>query len=205
MISDFTRFQLYFGILHPILAIGIVISLGFILFKLLLIDHRWEIYNDKTHHGFVIAALTAPLFGFITILIDLQFKYPKDINAEIQSGVLFYPVMGFVVEIIFHVLPLSITWYFINQISDTNLQNKFLKISIIIIALIEPLFQLAFGTPDYFPIWIAIYFGVHLFVFNYIQLQLFNKYDFVSMYSFRLVYYLLWHIIWGYMRLFIIY
>lgn len=35
----------------------------------------------------------------------------------------------------------------------------------------------------------------------YTRLALFKRYDFVTMYTFRLVYYLLWHIVWGVIRL----
>ena len=31
--------------------------------------------------------------------------------------------------------------------------------------------------------------------------QLFQRYDFMAMHAFRLVYYLTWHIVWGYARL----
>jgi hypothetical protein len=43
--------------------------------------------------------------------------------------------------------------------------------------------------------------GVHIYVFNALQLYVFKRYDFLSMYAFRLVYYLHWHVVWGYMRL----
>ncbi|MCB9291467.1 MAG: hypothetical protein H6560_29470 [Lewinellaceae bacterium] len=43
--------------------------------------------------------------------------------------------------------------------------------------------------------------SLHIFLINLIQLWLFKRYDFVSMYTFRLVYYLIWHIGWGWVRL----
>ena len=43
--------------------------------------------------------------------------------------------------------------------------------------------------------------GLHLFVFGMIQLSLFKRYGFVAMYTCRLAYYAVWHIIWGYLRL----
>ena len=33
------------------------------------------------------------------------------------------------------------------------------------------------------------------------ELLIFKRYDFIAMYAFRLVYYLIWHIVWGYARL----
>ena len=60
LISDFSRFQLYFGILNPLLAMSIVILLGFVLLKQLLTSQRWRIYSNKTNRGYIIATLIAP-------------------------------------------------------------------------------------------------------------------------------------------------
>lgn len=49
--------------------------------------------------------------------------------------------------------------------------------------------------------WRGVYVGVHVFVFNWFQMYLFRRYDFFGMYSFRIVYHLHWHILWGYARL----
>jgi len=48
---------------------------------------------------------------------------------------------------------------------------------------------------------ILAYVGLHVFLINLLQLWLFKRYDLISMYSFRLAYYLLWHIGWGHVRL----
>jgi hypothetical protein len=36
---------------------------------------------------------------------------------------------------------------------------------------------------------------------NLCQLLIFRRYDFISMYTFRIAYYMLWHVLWGYARL----
>jgi hypothetical protein len=56
-------------------------------------------------------------------------------------------------------------------------------------------------SPRYFPLYINVYMWIHLFVFNFLQMLVFKRYDFLKMYMFRLVYYLLWHIVWGSVRL----
>jgi hypothetical protein len=38
-------------------------------------------------------------------------------------------------------------------------------------------------------------------VFTLVELNMFRRYDFVSMYAFRVVFYLWWHVIWGSVRL----
>jgi len=109
--------------------------------------------------------------------------------------------MGFVVEILFHVLPLSLILSIFTLIRKNRTPQKIIWISIVLISLLEPVYQLIYGTPTHFPLSINFLFGFYLFLFNFIQLTLFKRYDFLSMYSFRLVYYIIWHILWGYLRL----
>jgi hypothetical protein len=42
-------------------------------------------------------------------------------------------------------------------------------------------------------------------VFNAVQMSIWRHYDFVSMYTMRLVYYLQWHIVWGSVRLHVLF
>ena len=65
---------------------------------------------------------------------------------------------------------------------------------------IEPIYQNVIGSAG-MPLWANGYIFLHIFLINLAELAIFRRYDFVSMYSFRLLYYLLWHIIWGYSRL----
>ncbi len=43
--------------------------------------------------------------------------------------------------------------------------------------------------------------GLQLLAFGLVQLYVFRRFGFVSMYAFRLAYYSLWHIAWGAIRL----
>jgi hypothetical protein len=49
--------------------------------------------------------------------------------------------------------------------------------------------------------WLVVYVGLHVFVFNLVQMVVWWRYDVVAMSTMRLVYYLQWHIVWGYVRL----
>ena len=42
---------------------------------------------------------------------------------------------------------------------------------------------------------------VHVLAINAVGLWLFRRYDFVTMFGFRLMYYLVWHVLWGALRL----
>jgi hypothetical protein len=68
------------------------------------------------------------------------------------------------------------------------------------VSILEPIYQ-TIGFVGLYPMWVVAYVAAHVFLINFLQLSLFRRYDFLSMYGFRLVYYLLWHIVWGYVRL----
>jgi hypothetical protein len=51
------------------------------------------------------------------------------------------------------------------------------------------------------PPWAVAYDGLHVLAINVCQLAIFKRYDFMSMYALRLVYYGIWHIGWGAVRL----
>ena len=72
---------------------------------------------------------------------------------------------------------------------------------LLVAALVEPVFQVVAGFSDPVLRWATAYVGLHVFLISAAQLAIFKRYDFVSMYAFRLVYYLFWHIVWGYLRL----
>jgi len=74
-------------------------------------------------------------------------------------------------------------------------------IAILLTALVEPVYQMVFGAKVNGWTWFVVLTGVHVMLFNLVQLFLFRRYDFVTMYGMRLMYYLLWHIVWGMVRL----
>ncbi|HOW83793.1 MAG TPA: hypothetical protein PK573_14620 [Spirochaetota bacterium] len=73
-------------------------------------------------------------------------------------------------------------------------------------ALIEPVFQ-AYGirATGTYSLWVALYVGAHVLVINIIGLWLFRRHGFILMYLFRMIYYFLWHILWGHLRLSILF
>jgi hypothetical protein len=136
------------------------------------------------------------------ILVDLKVVFPPDINVLFPESVLFYPAMGFFAEILFHVLPLSVLLFSLTSIFRNLSYENIVWICILIVALLEPIYHtIPMGSSNRYPLWAIVYVGLHVFLINLTQLLIFRRYDFISMYSFRLVYYLFWHIGWGYLRL----
>lgn len=136
------------------------------------------------------------------VAVDTRAVFPRDLNAPFPGSLAFYPAIGFIVEILFHVLPLTLLVFLMTFIFRSAARRTILWICIAAVCLLEPAYQLVlFSSGGGYPVWVAVYLGLHLAVFNGLQLALFKRYDFMSMYAFRLAYYLIWHIGWGSLRL----
>jgi hypothetical protein len=193
-------FVRYFGRINPFLIIPGLSVLGITALIFVLSKNGFEMFrgvNLKRTYPFYLLAI---LLASIAIVIDMFFKYPEDTHIHFPLSVLFYPVMGYVVETLFHVLPLSLLLLLFKAVSGKFDPERHVWPCILIISIIEPTFQTVLSPKD-FPVWIMAYVWVHLYIFNFLQLFIFKRYDFLKMYLFRLVYYLTWHIVWGFVRL----
>ena len=139
------------------------------------------------------AALTAP-----AIVIDLLGGFPAELNVRFPESVLFYPSIAVVAESVFHLVPLALVatvwrWTAFDR-------SRARRLAMGAAALIEPVLQVAWGS-DMSPTWANTLVGIHLLVFNLVALEIFRRAGFVALYGFRVGYYLVWHITWGYVRL----
>ena len=192
-------FQPYLGNLDPLLAIVLISALGFISLYFLHSRCGFEIFMGRgSWRGVVVSAIIATLFAIAIILIDLSIGFPEDINAPLPQSLLFYPAIAYIAEIVFHTLPLAIL---LNLLFKPPVPNSFLWLCIVLAALFEPGLQMFWSSAQEPFSWFTLYVGLHILAINFLQLIIFRRYDFVSMYSFRLIYYIHWHIIWGHLRL----
>lgn len=192
-------FQRFLGEVNPLFVFLLSGFLAFILLSFLLFKNWFSIYKKESLKNLL------PYFGFVglfllvSIFVDWKIIYPVDTHIPFPESLLFYPAIAFLVEIIFHVLPLSALLFLLT----TFFKNKNLKFiiwnCIVIVAILEPTYQVAFM--DSFPMWSKVVIWINLFLFNLTQLYIFKKYDFTSMLLFRLFYYSIWHIAWGHLRL----
>jgi hypothetical protein len=109
---------------------------------------------------------------------------------------LFYPAIAYVVEVLFHALPLALLLVALDWLPEKRKLNPTVGVWLcaVPVAALEPiLVHLRTGA--------SAYVAVFVFVFTLVELYLFRRYDFVSMTSFRVVFYLWWHILWGSLRL----
>ena len=200
-LSHATFFQPYFGSIPPLLAITLITTVGFVSLGFLHSRGWFEIYaRKKCLRGAALAAALATLFVVPTILVDLNHGFPRDLNVPAPQSLLFYPAMAYVVEIALHALPLSLLLASLGAFRKVN-TNRLVWLVIVAAAFLEPIIQLRLGYSNKPVSWPEAYVAVHVFLFNLVEMYIFRRYDFVSMGSFRLVYYIHWHILWGYLRL----
>lgn len=193
-------FQPYFGPVSPLLGVLFASGLGFALLKLLVFRTEFAIYTGN-RRGVWLAACFAVLFIPPIILVDSTIVFPANMNVAFPQSLLFYPVIGYVVEVVFHLLPLTLLVFVLVTVFKRAGYEHIALASILLVSVLEPIYQALSLDMVVYPAWAVTYVGGHVLLINLAQLLLFKRYDFVSMYSFRLVYYLLWHIVWGYLRL----
>jgi len=188
----------YIGPFNPLYVIIISGIIGFTLLTQFLSKNGLAIFKKAIIKNAFRYFSAVMLFTVIAILVDCTFVFPLDMNVPFPYSFLFYPTMAFLVEIVFHVIPIATVLFLLTAIFKNFDKEKLIWISIFIVALIEPTFQIAM---DDYPAWALLTTWINLFLFNLTQLIIFKNYGFISMFFFRLGYYLIWHIVWGHFRL----
>lgn len=199
-----SAFRPYFGNLDPILATTLAIAVAAACLVYLRSRGGLE-FSAPTEsvEGRRVAGTIATLLAFVTIVADLAGAFAADINVRLPEAVLFYPVMAFVVEAFFHLAPLTLLLLALVSGLGKEAGGRVMVGCIVAVVVLEPAYQVFVGDLD--ALWVNGFLAVHVLVFNAVQLWLFRRYDFLTMYVFRLVYYLHWHILWGYLRLHILF
>jgi len=195
-------FQRYFGGIDPLLAVVLVAVAGVVSLALLQSRGWFAIVSPgRSRRGLAVAAAFATLFAVIVVPADLLIRFPRDLNVPLPQSLFFYPAIGYDVEIVFHALPLALLLPLLGRFWKQLNPNSLVWSCIIVAAALEPILQVRLGSSGGSFSVADGFVALHVFAFNVLQLYVFRRYDFVSMYAFRLVYYLYWHIIWGYLRL----
>lgn len=197
--SHAARFELYFGPVDPVVAVAVVAASG-VLSLAVLQSRGWFaiVMTPLDLRGFAAAAVLATSFAGVAMIADLAIRFPPDTHVRPPAALAFYPAMGYVAEIVFHVLPLTVLLVALSALVDEAAGPRLLWPVIVVVAVLEPTFQVSFMDRPLS--WAGAFVWLHLTALNLAQLALFRRYDFASMYAFRLVYYLCWHIVWGVVR-----
>lgn len=170
-----TFFEAYFGDIPPLLAIAVIALVGFASLAVLQSRGWFEIYTSRSGRGVAVSTALATLFGVWQVCADVFVtRFPKDINVPPPQSLLFYPAMAYVVEIVFHALPLALLLVWPG--GSTQKANIAIVIwpCIVFVSSLEPvLVHMRLGA--------SAYVGAFVFVFTVVELYVFRRYDFISM------------------------
>ena len=198
--TDSKIFYRFVGNRNPIIVASIIYFLGILLMMYLHTNSGFAIYTPNNLTGLILACCLGILLAMVMSVFDTFVVLPENMNVAFPQSLLFYPAIGYMAEVVFHLLPLAILLFLLTPLFPDTGYERTIWFSIFLVALVEAVYQ-AMGLGGQYPVWVLMYVGCHLFVFNLAQLYLFKRYDFATMYSCRLAYYLIWHIVWGYFRL----
>jgi hypothetical protein len=192
-------FRPYFGGLSPPIAVAAVALAGAAALQMLR-RHGFEIVSKDAATGALAAALLATVFAAAVVIADIVLGYPRGMNVAAPSALLFYPVIALVAEIAFHVAPLALLCAIARLVAAGPISTRVLWAGMIVVALVEPAFQLFAAASDGALSPADLYTGPHVLAFGIAALWIFRRYGFSSMLVLRLVYYAYWHVAWGYAR-----
>lgn len=195
-------FQPYLGRTHPVLVFLVVILVGALVLAFLLSRGPWAIRSALPPRDLLPFFGLVPLFALVAIAVDLKVGFAADMNVALPLSLAFYPAIAFLVEIVFHVVPLALILLVLASLFKGMGRDTAIWIAIALVALAEPIFQaVAARSAKPFPLWATVLVAVNILLINVTQLAVFRRDGFLSMYAFRLAYYSIWHILWGYLRL----
>lgn len=132
------------------------------------------------------------------IVVDVMGGFPAELNVRFPQSLLFYPTLALVAESVFHLVPLALlasVW----KVTRFELHSTRM-LAIGVVALIEPMFQVAFFAGQA-SMGTSVFLGLYVLVFSLIALEIFRRSGFLALYALRLGYYLIWHVAWGHLRL----
>jgi hypothetical protein len=200
LITGENYFFRFFGPVHPLLIVFTTSLLGALCLYFLKKRAGIRVTNSPSlRNGITAATSGAIIFTLPVISADLLFRFHQNINIPPPAAFFFYPAIGFIAETIFHLLPLTIGVFFIKPYRG-NTKQIGIPISVLLPAIAaEPLFQVFFSGALLAATGIFTFF--HVLLISIFQISLLKRYDYVTMVIFRMVYYLLWHILWGVLRL----
>ena len=186
----------WFGSIPAVAALPIVGLVGYGTLTFLRSRGYWDDSDEGWRPGsFPYAVAGSVPFAAIAIAVDSLFGFSEDMNVAWPASVLFYPMIALVAEVLFHLAPLGAV-VLLSKSRWSGLTLDARSIGVIGgVALVEPTFQVV-ANPT-----LAAFVFPHVYLIGFVQLLLLRKYGYVAMVAFRLSYYLLWHIVWGALRL----
>lgn len=198
--SSSVYFRRFLGEVDPILVVVLASAVGAgALWALQARFHFAVLLGKATLRGLGLSAVLATIMAVAIVIADLLIRYPQDMNVPMPQALHFYPAIGLIAETVFHVLPLALMLHLLSLPGQWIGKERVVWLGIFLVAMLEPTFHVLFGGKAF--TWGSAYTWIHVFAIAVLQLYVFRRFDFMSMYAFRMFYYAYWHILWGMIRL----
>ena len=192
---DRSVFERFFGAVNPTGVMIVAALVGGIAMASLQGNSDFAMIGPGASRDAVsITAWAVPVLAAAAIGADLVLRFPEDTNVAVPDALRFYPAIAVFVESTLHLVPIAVLVALLG--APTGLDVTFWRIAIPV-ALVEAVLQAAYATS----IGTSIFSAVHLTVFGVVQVWMFWRFGFAWMLGFRLAYYALWHVVWGAVRL----
>ena len=185
------------GVVNPVVTTVAACLLGLAGLRILG-RRRWCQLAGASRESYLAAVLLGTVLPIPMLVVDVLGGFPRALNVSAPASFLFYPAVAVVAEFIFHVTPLAFVAVAAALVSEADERAR--TVAMTVAALPEPVLQVAWGAA-HSPAWANGCVGLQLLIFNLIGLRLFQRHGFFAAYLYRLSYYLVWHILWGYLRL----
>ncbi|MBA4225449.1 MAG: hypothetical protein C0456_02370 [Hyphomonas sp.] len=190
----------FFGGLHPLPIVLAITGAGLLGLRLLRAPGGWALAGSRPRPAIqaILALACALPFCVAVTLADLAFRFPEGINLTGGAGAVFYPAMAVVAVICFHILPAALIAGLRRALTRPAGRPLPWLPAALAAALVEPLFQISHAGA-FSPI--SGFTFLHVFAFNLLALHLLRVWGFLPSLLMRLGYYAWWHLIWGALRL----
>jgi hypothetical protein len=144
-----------------------------------------------TLRGMAILIGTGAILAMPPIAIDLLTRFPRDINVAMPEAMYFYTAIALVAEVLFHLLPLAV----LATLAPKRVPAIWVLLPVVFV---EPAAQVVLGAGPVLQMTLVF---VNVSLISAVQLWLFRRYGFAAMFGLRIAFYLFWHVIWGDIRL----
>ena len=192
----------YFGVISPLTATLIVCVAAFGALYLLCERFGFSVIaSGNPPPGLLLAFVLAIPFMISVTIADGFLRFPADTNVSLPAALLFYPAMAYIAQIALHIVPLTILLLTSEVLFKSRPFRQRLWVSFLLVSMLEAGFQAVLPEGGSDGSLLTGFVVAQLFFFGLAELYLFRRFDYVTMYFFRLCYYGYWHILWGTTRL----
>ncbi len=199
IVIDNESFERFYGPISPVVVTIVAAIVGSISLRILR-DRGWLGTGARPANFLRRSGFAGMAFALLAAAFDSVIHFPEEMNVAWPRSVLFYPAIAFVAEVAFHIAPLAVLIVILGWRFTSERDARRVWITIAVVTVVETLFQTldALGGEDKR---LAFFVAPQLAAVGAFQLMTFRRYGLAALVSFRLGYYLVWHIIWGHVRL----